>query len=107
MLRCGCVTSVLGRGGKRRFDSQQSANPVPITSTLGFTCSSSRDLRGLRYFFSQVTLSDHQRATMKVIDLEQVYLGYAVRRPNGRAAVEQHTEIEMGAAESEVGRVAV
>lgn len=42
---------------------------------------------------------------MKVIDLEQVYLGYAVRRPNGRAAVEQHTEIEMGAAESEVGRV--
>lgn len=41
---------------------------------------------------------------MKVIDVEQVYLGYAVRRPNGRAAADQHAEIEMGADEgSKVG----
>lgn len=44
---------------------------------------------------------------MKVIDVEQVYLGYAVQWPNGRAAADQHTEIEMGAEESEVGRVAL
>lgn len=44
---------------------------------------------------------------MKVIDVEQVYLGYAVQRPNGRAAADQLTEIEMGAEESEVQRVAL
>lgn len=41
---------------------------------------------------------------MKVIDVERVYLGYAAQRPNGSAAVDQHTEIEMGAEEREVGR---
>lgn len=36
---------------------------------------------------------------MKVIDVEQVYLGYAVHWPTGISATDQHTEIEMGAAE--------
>lgn len=40
---------------------------------------------------------------MKVIDVEQVYLGYAVHRPNGIPAADRHTEIEMGTKESEVG----
>lgn len=44
---------------------------------------------------------------MKVIDVEQVYLGYPVQQPNGRAAADQITEIEMGAEESEVGSVAL
>lgn len=40
---------------------------------------------------------------MKVIDVEQVYLGYAVHWPNGIPAADRHTEIEMGTEESEVG----
>lgn len=36
---------------------------------------------------------------MKVIDLEQVYLGYAVHWPTGIPATDQYTEIEMGAEE--------
>lgn len=40
---------------------------------------------------------------MKVIDVEQVYLGYAVHWPTGIPAADQHTEIEMGAEESERG----
>ncbi len=38
---------------------------------------------------------------MKVIDVEQVYLGYAVHGPTGISATDQHTEIEMGAEEGE------
>lgn len=38
---------------------------------------------------------------MKVTDVEQVYLGYAVHRPSGIPATDQYTEIEMGAEESE------
>lgn len=37
---------------------------------------------------------------MKVIDVEQVYLGYAVHWPTGIPAADQYTEIEMGAEES-------
>lgn len=40
---------------------------------------------------------------MKVIDVEQVYLGYAVHRPTGIPATDQHTEIEMRAEEGENG----
>lgn len=40
---------------------------------------------------------------MKVIDVEQVYLGYAVHWPIGIPAADQHTEIEMGAEEREKG----
>ena len=40
---------------------------------------------------------------MKVIDVEQVYLGYAVHWPAGIPATDQHTEIEMGAEERENG----
>lgn len=36
---------------------------------------------------------------VKVIDVEQVYLGYAVHWPTGIPATDQHTEIEMGAGE--------
>lgn len=36
---------------------------------------------------------------MKVTDVEQVYLGYAVHWPTGKPATDQYTEIEMGAAE--------
>lgn len=42
---------------------------------------------------------------MKVIDVEQVYLGYAVHWPTGISATDQHTEIEMGAEEREKGEV--
>lgn len=38
---------------------------------------------------------------MKVIDVEQVYLGYAVQWPTGISATDQHTKIEMGAEERE------
>lgn len=38
---------------------------------------------------------------MKVMDVEQVYLGYAAHRPTGIPATDQHTEIEMGAEERE------
>lgn len=40
---------------------------------------------------------------MKVTELEQVYLGYAVHWPSGIPETDQHTEIEMGAEESERG----
>lgn len=40
---------------------------------------------------------------MKVIDVEQVYLGYAVHGPTGISATDQHTKIEMGAVEREKG----
>lgn len=36
---------------------------------------------------------------MKVIDVEQVYLGYTARWPIGIPATDQHTEIEMGTKE--------
>ncbi len=38
---------------------------------------------------------------MKVIDVEQVYLGYAVQWPIGIPVPDQHTKIEMGAEERE------
>lgn len=41
---------------------------------------------------------------MKVIDVEQDYLGYAVHRPTGIQVTDQHTEIEMGAEESKRGK---
>lgn len=37
---------------------------------------------------------------MKVTELEQAYLGYAVHWPTGITETDQHTEIEMGAEES-------
>lgn len=40
---------------------------------------------------------------MKVIDVEQVYLGYAVHWSMGKPVTDHHTEIEMGAEESESG----
>ena len=40
---------------------------------------------------------------MKVIDVEQVYLGYAVHWPTGIPATDRHTKIEMGAEEREKG----
>lgn len=42
---------------------------------------------------------------MKVIDVEQVYLGYAVHWPAGIPATDQHTKIEMGAKERYRGGV--
>lgn len=47
--------------------------------------------------------SECRSEMMKVIDLEQVYLGYAVHLPTGKPATDQYTEIEMGAAEREKG----
>lgn len=44
---------------------------------------------------------------MKVIDVEQVYLGYAVHWSTGNPVTDHHTEIEMGAEESESGRVII
>lgn len=41
---------------------------------------------------------------MKVIDVEQDYLGYSVHRPTGKPVTDQHTEIEMRAEESERGK---
>ena len=37
---------------------------------------------------------------MKVINVEQVYLGYDVQWPTGIPATNQHTKIEMGAMKS-------
>lgn len=41
---------------------------------------------------------------MKVTDVEQDYLGYAVHWPAGIPVTDQHTEIETGAEESERGK---
>lgn len=40
---------------------------------------------------------------MKVRDVEQVYFGYAVHWSTGKPVTDHHTEIEMGADESESG----
>lgn len=41
---------------------------------------------------------------MKVTDVEQDYLGYAVHWPTGTPVTDQHAEIETGAEENERGK---
>lgn len=45
-----------------------------------------------------------EKRKMKVTDVEQDYLGYAVHWPAGIPVTDQHTEIEIGAEESERGK---
>lgn len=55
------------------------------------------------YFQNYIVINsetrDEKTETMKVKDVEQVYLGYAVHQPTGMPVTDQHTEIEMGAEE--------
>lgn len=46
-------------------------------------------------------LTVEKREEKKVTDVEHDYLGYAVHWPTGIPVTDQHTEIEMGAEESE------